>query len=366
MKQSTKILLLFLLIIYSKSFALAQNNNLLDSNYIKQTQQNFNNAYIEIAAMLDNKQALSFKRAVFLVENAYFNDSLNYGLFNEFINLYKKLVLAYNKSNKLLNYNFPDSTNENINASIFKVFTDTLKDENNNIISTPFHYNFDDALGNKVYESTFVNYLLFTKKGNCHSLPYFYKILTEDLNTKSYLALAPMHIYIKQRNKNIGWYNVELTSGQYPKDAYLISTGYISRDNIINGLYMDTFSLKQSIAMCLMDLCQAYSKKLNQNASLNFQLQCADKALEVKSNYLDALLRKQRIHKMLWLNYQKENNTELAIVNKAAYNKINNKLIQLDYRDVPLETFQKWYTSYQKNKSKFQNLEINTNFKTNK
>ncbi|MDX2172071.1 MAG: hypothetical protein SFY56_03075 [Bacteroidota bacterium] len=366
MKKLSNIILLFSLIILGNGFAPAQNNNVLDSIYVKQTQQNFDNAYNEIVAMLDNKQPLSFKRAVFLVENAYLNDSLNYGLYVEVINLYKKLVLAYNKSNKLLNYNFADSTNENINASIFKVFTDTLKDENNKIISLPFRYNFEDALGSKDYESTFVNYLLFTKKGNCHSLPYLYKILTEEFNTKSYLALAPMHIYIKQRNKNIGWYNVELTSGQYPKDAYLISTGYISHDNIISGLYMDTLSLKQSIAMCLMDLCQAYAKKLNQNASLNFQLQCTDKALQIKPNYLDALLRKQRLHKTLWLSYQKQNNTEFANSNKTTYNEINNKLIQLDYRDVPLETFQKWYTSYQQNKSKFQNHEINTNFKSNK
>jgi hypothetical protein len=366
LKKQSNIFLIFFFIVLGSGYATAQNNNMLDSNYIKQTQQNFDKAYNEIVAMLDNKQPLLFKRAVFLVENAYLNDSLNYGLYVEVINLYKKLVLAYSKSNKLLNYNFSDSINENINASIFKVFTDTLNDENNKIISTPFQYNFEDALGNTNYESTFVNYLLFTKKGNCHSLPYLYKILTEEFNTKSYLALAPMHIYIKQRNKNIGWYNVELTSGQYPKDAYLISTGYISRDNIISGLYMDTLSLKQSIAMCLMDLCQAYSKKLNQNASLNFQLQCADKALQIKPNYLDALLRKQRLHKTLWLSYQKQNNTELASVNKTTYNEINNKLIKLDYRDVPLETFQKWYTNYQQNKSKFQNAEINTNFKINK
>lgn len=364
MKKTIYIFFIFTVIILCKDSVLAQNNNVaLDSNYINRVQFNFEKAYNEITNMLDGKQPLSFKRAVFLVENAYFNDSLNYGLYLDIISQYKTLTLEYNKYNKLIDYNFIDSINENVNASIFKVFTDTIKDVKSKTISAPFQYNFNDAVGNIAHANTFVSMLLFTKKGNCRSLPYLYKILTEELGTKSYLALAPMHIYIKQRNKKVGWYNVELTSAQYPSDFYLVSTGYISQQNIVSGLYMDTLSLRESVSICLIDLCKAYTSKLGANATINFQLQCANKALSIKSNYIDALLIKQRLHKSLWLKHQKENDIELLNQNKIAYNEINKKLIQLDYRDVPEETFQKWYLGYQKNKSSFNNNKINTTFK---
>lgn len=359
-------ILIPLFLLFGKGFAPAQNAGsvVTDSQYISKSQNVFNKAYDEITAMLDGKQPLSFKRAVFLVENAYLGDSLNYDWYNAQIDWYKKLTIAHAKANKLRNYRFTDSLSENLNASLFKVFTDTILGPNNTVISLPFQYNFKDALGSKAHSNVFVSTLFITKKGNCRCLPNLYKILTEELGTKSYLALAPLHMYIKQRNKNIGWYNVELTSGQYPKDAYLISTGYISLDNIRSGLYMDTLSIKESIALCLMDLCNAYQRKLHGSANPYFQLKCADKSLAVKPNLIDALLRKQVLHKYFWYKNNSENNPDLALANKKLYDETNAILIKLDYRDVPQEVFEKWYTTYKQNKSKYENTEINTNFKT--
>ena len=220
MKEIFKIAILLIVFTISKgsAFAYGLNNNEChkkDSTQLILINQNFEKAYHEIVSMLDGKETLSFKRAVFLVENAYFNDSLNYKVFTNEIEFYKKVTVAYSKANKLSNYHFKDSLTETINASLFKIFADTIKAENNLIVSTPFQYNFNDALGSKEHANVFVHTLLFTKKGNCRSLPYLYKILTEELGTNSYLALAPMHMYIKQRNKNVNWYNVELTSKQY-------------------------------------------------------------------------------------------------------------------------------------------------------
>ena len=323
----------------------------------------FKKSFDEITNMLDGKQPLSFKRAVFLVENAYCGDSLNYGIFNLQIDIYVRLTRAFMKVNRLKDYKDSDSITENTNAAIFKVFTDTIKDQRGRIISLPFSYNFQDALGSKRYQDVFVSTLLNKKTGNCRSLPYLYKILTEEWGTKSYLALAPMHIYIKQRNKHVGWYNVELTSGHYPKDAYLISTGYISQDNIRSGFYMDTLSLRESVALCLMDLCQAYHNRVGSNVDYSFEMACADKSLEIKPNLIDGLLKKQAICKLLWKKYERENNTELAMTNKKQYIDANATLIKLDYRDIPQETFDKWYLAYFKDKSKYDNSEVNVNFK---
>ena len=76
----------------------------------------------------------------------------------------------------------------------------------------------------------FVSTLMVTCKGNCHSLPLFYKLLTEELGEKSWLALAPNHAYIKLHNQADGWYNVELTSGQFPTDVWIKASGYIHTD----------------------------------------------------------------------------------------------------------------------------------------
>jgi len=332
-------------------------------NRVDSIQKNFDKAYNELEAMLNGKQQASFKRAVYLVENAYFDDSLNYNLYLGLIDYYKKVALAYNKVNKLQSYKYADSLKQNLNASLFKIFTDTIKTIDNQIASTPFQYNFQDALGNKDFSSTFITNLLVTKKGNCHSLPYLYKILTEELGTKSYLSLAPMHIYIKQFNKKVGWYNVELTSGSFPLDAYLMSTGYISHQNIVSKLYMDTLSYKESIATCVMDLCYAYMRKLDTLSNYGFIIKCANKSLEIKPNYVSGLLRLNGIHNYLYAKYTKENKSDLAIIHKQAFIETNKKLMKLGYQDVSEETFNKWYTSYQKDKSKYDNTQINTNFK---
>ena len=43
---------------------------------------------------------------------------------------------------------------------------------------------------------------------NCHSLPYLYKIIMDELGYEWHLALAPNHMYIKTNNKKVGWYNI--------------------------------------------------------------------------------------------------------------------------------------------------------------
>ena len=357
MYKKITILLFFILCF---SFAKAQYNR------VDSVQKIFDKAYTELENMLNGKQKPSFKYAVYLVENAYYNDSLDYDAFLSLIDFYKKLTLAYNKANKMVDYKFADSTKQNLNASLFKIFTDTIKANDNQIVSYPFQYNFDDALGSKDLSSTFISNLMVTKKGNCHSLPYLYKILTEELGTTSYLALAPMHIYIKQFNKKVGWYNVELTSGHFPLDGYLMATGYISHQNIVSKLYMDTLSYKESIATCVMDLCYAYMRRLDTLSNTDFIMKCANKSLEIKPNYISGLLRLNKINEYLYIKYTNEHKSELAQIYKQGFIDSNKKLIKLGYQDVSKETFSKWYTTYQKDKSKYDNPEINTNFKSTK
>jgi hypothetical protein len=338
--------------------------NVSKGQAIDKGQINFEKAYSEINDMLNNKQKPSFKRAVFVVENAYLDDSLDYKIYLSVIELYKRIALSYKKANSLKDYNYSDSTQVALNGALFKVFTDTIYDSEKKIVSVPFTYDFEDVFGNNDFTKTFITKLLLSKSGTCHSLPYLYKIIAEELSTQAYLSFAPHHIYIKQRNKKIGWYNTELTSGQFPIDGYLMATGYISRVNILSGIYMDTLSYQQSIATCLMDLSYAYRAKKDSLADNEFVLKCADLALSVYPNYVQALLVKAETHKAIYLKSEKEKNTLIAQNNFQLMKDTYNKLIKLGYSEVPIEIFNKWFASYQKNKEQYQNSEINTIFNT--
>lgn len=126
--------------------------------------------------------------------------------------------------------------------------------ENGVVIHEPFTYNFDDFAGKKDWSNMFVSTLMQTHKGNCHSMQYLYKMIMDQLGQPVSLSLAPNHIYIKAQNKRVGWYNIELTCGDFPTDGWLTASGYIHTDALRNGIYVDTISNKQSICLCLVDL----------------------------------------------------------------------------------------------------------------
>jgi hypothetical protein len=65
----------------------------------------------------------------------------------------------------------------------------------------PFQYDFEYFLSDIDPTVGFVTKLLSTGKGNCFSLPVLYKILTEEIGGTAYLALAPIHCYIKHKDE---------------------------------------------------------------------------------------------------------------------------------------------------------------------
>ncbi len=96
--------------------------------------------------------------------------------------------------NNELNYDLEDKQTVKISAAIYKILTDTIPiilSKNDTVQHLPYTYDFDDMFGDRDWTSMFVTKLLATKQGNCHSLPYLYKILADELGIKSHLALAP-------------------------------------------------------------------------------------------------------------------------------------------------------------------------------
>jgi len=312
----------------------------------------YNKAYDVIDNMVTGRTPLDFKNAVFTVENAFFNNNLSFTKFDNEIQKLTKYVQLVKNSNPI-DYSGTDKDYVETNASIFRVMTDTIPfiiDTSNLVISLPFLYDFEDMWGQKDWSSMFVSKLLITKKGNCHSLPYLYKILTEEFNTTSYLAYAPNHIYIKLHNNKIGWYNTELTSATFPVDAWIMASGYVHLDAIRNGLYMDTLSLQQSVSYCLLDLAHGYQKKFGKE-NPEFIVKCCKKVLEYHPTNVNAMLTKAEAQKYFIDNKMKEKNiknpqelvTDISV--KKMYSEMEQTYLhlhKLGYRSMPKEMYMQW------------------------
>lgn len=281
-------LLLILTLVLSSSIAQDKLTELLNSK------QSYEEAFIELKGMLDGNIPLSFKRAVFVSENAYYNNKLDFNRFNDHIRLLSAKALLIASQSDLI-YNESDKESVKKYAAVFRLMTDTIRfyGDSLKIYETrPFRYDFEDFWGEKDWRKMFVSKMLITNSGNCHSLPYLYKIICEEIGEKAYLSMAPNHTYIKLKCKKLGWYNTELTSGHFPIDAWIMASGYVHLTAVQNKIYMDTLSDKQSVAACLVDLAKGYEKKFGDYASLDFIIKSCDLALSYYPNYVNGMILK--------------------------------------------------------------------------
>ncbi|MFM7022314.1 MAG: hypothetical protein ACKOXB_05000 [Flavobacteriales bacterium] len=313
----------------------------------------YEGALKKLKEMLEEERILSFKKAVFIVENAWYDNKMSYHDYNNQLLNLATLCKAWSKVNTI-GYNLEDSAQMLASASIFKVLTDTTYDLSGQIVTLPYRYDFEDNFARKYWGNMFVTKLLATRKGNCHSLPFLYKILSEELGVNAYLSFLPNHIYIKQKSKKTGWYNTELTNAMFPVDAWIMSSGYVSREAIVSGIYMDTISGKQSVAICINDLAKGYLRKMGTEANLNFVLECCEVGLKYFPNYTELLLLKAETLKKSYeqqplLPVYKEMESTYAF------------LYQLHYREIPDQMYNQWIKAMERDENIY-NQEIKTIF----
>lgn len=298
----------------------------------------YNQTYNSIKDMLNGKEMINFQKAVFLTENAYHADSLNISTFNDLMNFYAMISNQIMISGSI-NYLEKDKDIAMAQCAVFMFLTDSIPLTHNSetVVSIPFSYNHSDFAGQQDWSNMFVSTLMLTQKGNCHSLPYLYKIIMDELGYESHLALAPNHIYIKANNKKVGWYNIELTCGDFPTDAWYAASGYIHTNAIRNGIYMRALSNKEAVAMTLVDLAQGYQAKFGIEDG-SFIIQCCNTALEHFPNYINAMLLKAEILTEL---YRQSDDKELFSQMTELYTNIH----ELGYRKMPQQMYTNWVNS---------------------
>jgi hypothetical protein len=327
-------------------------------------ESSYYNCKNQLSDMLSGKQNKNFKAAVFAIENIYYDNNLDSLLFENSIS---DLVLICKSVNlyKSIKYEKKDSITVRKWASIFKVITDTtlVVVLGDTLIIPPYTYNFEDVFGNRDWPKMFVSTLLREGNGNCHSLPYLYKILCNELKVPCHLALAPNHLYIKHRAEKDGWYNTELTSATFPIDAWLMASGYISLESVQKGVYMDTLSEKESISLCVLDLAQGYNHKYLDNDG-KFIIECCDLALKYFPDYVNAILLKAETRLKQLQNLQKKYGytflKEVTVYpeSKVLWDEMNSlymQLYNLGYRQMPEQMYVEWLTSLKIEKEKYTN-----------
>ena len=258
------------------SLGFAQNEDAISKNYEK--------AYLEIEQMLRGDKPIDFKKAIFLAENAYHNNTLYYQNFDN------QIKTIAQKCKQMIAKKGLGKDKTAANWAVFTYMTEKIAENN----FKPFTYDFEDFTGAKDWTKQFVDKLLKSKTGNCHSLPVLYKILINELGANANLALAPNHLYIKHLDENGKWANIELTSGSFPSDGYIMTSLGINMEAVKKETYMHPLDEKQEIAVCLFDLAQGYIKKRGYD---DFVLKCADTALLYYPNFIYAFILKSEYYR---------------------------------------------------------------------
>jgi len=262
---------------------------------------NYYQAFAEINNMLNGKQPLNLGRAVFLVENAYYNNSLNYADYQKNLNDQVQVCNQKIREEKLNGDN-----NLVKNMMLFRLISDKLKIKpagtERSITHLPIKYDLDDYKSEKHYDSHFVTKLMRSGSGQCLSMPLYYLVLAEKIGAKAYWSFSPQHSFVKIQDEKGTWYNLELTCNAILSDAHYMNSSYIKAEAIRNRIYLEPMDKKEVVAHMLVELARGYYEKFGLD---NFYLNCTNTSSQYLSNKLDPLIMKAFYEERLTLTLAK-------------------------------------------------------------
>ncbi|WP_185216807.1 MULTISPECIES: hypothetical protein [Chryseobacterium] len=292
----------------------------------------------------------------FTVENAFYDNKQNLGQFKSGIQKTAKQLLQKMKERK-------QNTESNVskNLMIFEYFS---KDMNlGGKTHKAFQYDFKDYMGQKDYSKMFVSKLLKTGSGQCHSMPLYYLMLAEAMNTEAYLSLAPNHSYIRFVDDEGVLRNIELTNGMFPTDNAFLESGYIKSEALQNKIYLESLTKKELLAMAYFDLARGYVSKFGYDEFVN---KVIDKALELYPNGIAPNMEKANVSQVRFANVMKQlgiNPEDKRDLQRIRYfpkaieqlNQINeqfNHIDNLGYAEMPASAYESWLGSLKTEKNK--------------
>lgn len=315
-----------------------------------------------------NENNFSVKKAAFIIENAFYEEKQDYAEFEKTIKQTGDFLRE-----KMTELKFDQTSNIAKNYMLFKFFSDTLEIKSKDLKHLPFRYDFDDYMGIEDWSNMFVSKLLATGKGQCNSLPRLYLILAEEIGAEAFLSLSPNHSYIKFRDEDNNWYNVELTNGMFTTDSSILQSGFIKSEALQNGIYMQKMTEKQLLSQLLSDFAQGYARKFGYDAFVN---EVIDKALELYPNSISANMMKSNYLTIQFeyvaqqVGINPRNRQELQNIRHypkivQMLNQVNSQYDQVDdlgFEFMSPNDYQKWLSSLQETKQQADNKAMKKQF----
>lgn len=318
--------------------------------------ENFHNARKEILEMLDGKRTISLKRAVFVTENAFFGNKMKYDEFDAAIQNLKHICLLKMKEEKL---DINDGLAKLMMA--FRILSEVVEvkepGSEKTIVHHPMKYDFEDYNADMNTSNYMVSKLLSQNTGQCHSMPLLFLILAEELDTEAFWCFSPSHSFIKFKDEQNRWYNIELTQGAIVTDDFYMNSGFIKSKAIQTGIYLKPRTLKQTVAHMLNDLSfyyiarYGYDRFVDENSNLVIRYSPSD--LTAYQHYANICTAQA----LYVINACGRPPKERLPEYPQAYNLFNRmlqsyeKIDSLGYEDMPAEMYHNWLKQLDKAKA---------------
>lgn len=231
------------------NFTLNENDTTrYDNHYL------YEKAYRTIEDMLTDKRPTDLKMANFHVDNCYFDGKNDSAVYVQEIKIIVKAL------KQMYDMHRPMAPSDNVarNYCIYSYFTEA---SHFNQYHT-YQYDIRSMEQTKtVLEYGTVSHLLRTRMGTCTSLPMLYKILADETGAEAYIALAPMHSYIRHQDHTGEWWNFETTTGTFSRSSFIMENFHVTENAIRSGMYMTNLTEKETLVQCLYMLLCIYEFK---------------------------------------------------------------------------------------------------------
>lgn len=297
--------------------------------------------------MLDGRRRANLPLAVFIVENTYTNNQFSYAAFkarlDELVQLCQGLAGA--QANQAARF-----------VALQRLMADTVRVSDAGkaaVRHLPFQYDFVDFWGRQDHARQFVTKLLRTGTGQCHSMPLLYKLLADQLGVPANLSMAPNHSYIQVVGPDGQLYSYETTNGHFTTDAFYMTSGYVKTAALKTRAYLDTLTLRQTLAYQLTDLAQGYAHYYGEDA---FTEKCATLALAYYPQSIQAhLIRHNAALTRFAVAYKaagsppKEQAMQQPALRPlwAEVTRSNQALAAIGFEEIPPEQYARWLSSAQ-------------------
>jgi hypothetical protein len=342
-----------------------QNKYELPSCDNKQGAMLYRQAFRKLQEIIQS-DSISLKTAIFIVENAFLEEKLNFEAFDQYMKACIKICEW-----KLHKDGYKDDNQLAKIYVLYQFFSDTIKYKDQKIkqwkIHYPFSYDFDDWEGRNDYSKMFVSKLMATHAGQCHSLPLLFLILAEEWNLEAFLSFSPNHYFVRFKDANGNLRNIELTNRELTTDSWVTGSGYVKAEALKSKIYLDTLSKRKIVAQCFVDLAHGYKTKFCYD---KFLLQCANQSIKYFPNDIYAQQIKSDYYTLLFNHVvNKIGRPPIADLPKysKAYEiyKTRNQLYELvdnlGYEPMPGDAYQKWLQSVQEEKNKQEGDQLKLN-----